>query len=149
MKLKSFLNAALCFVLTLVLTSFALTTFAHATGEIPAPLSTDEFLGALLASLGGLKGASTMGIVVIAVQLLMKLAMTKAGDLAGKWKLTIVFLLTLVSGVLGLVYKDHLSIAAALLHSTTLAALQVLAFQVIKQFSEDPSKPAPLLPPAA
>lgn len=101
------------------------------------PPTADEF-GALLASLGGLKGASFVAIAVVVVQGIMLLLRSKLGEMAGKYRLLIVYLLSVVGGVLALRIAG-VDLGAALLHTQTLAALQVLVNQVIKQFFQKTS----------
>lgn len=100
---------------------------------------TSEFLKYLIDSLGGLKGASSLVIAGAVVQALIKAMSLPA---VGKWfketqghiKLLIVTGLTLVSGVIGLMTAGGLTLGAALVHSTTLAALMVFANQVIQHW---------------
>ena len=97
-----------------------------------------DFLKLLVESLGGLKGASTLAIVAVVVQLLIKfLNLPIAGGIFGAakgWlKLAIVTFLTIVSGVTGLMIEG-LSLGAALLHSTTLAAFMVFLNQIFQHF---------------
>jgi hypothetical protein len=134
-------------MLTVAMFGVFASALAFAADVLPQPVSSDEFLAALLGSLGGFKGASTLVIVGIVTQLAMKLLMTKVGDFAGKWKITIVLTLSIVVGVVGLMSTEHLTLLAALLHSTTLAAFQVLGHQLLVQFSE--KEAAPASPPAA
>lgn len=102
------------------------------------------FLDQLLNSIGGLKGAGAMAIVTAVVQLVMLLSKTKLSRFAGKYRLLLVYGLTMVSGVLTLTTVNGLDIATALIHSNTLASFQVFGNQAIKQFiikKEDESKP--------
>lgn len=100
---------------------------------------TSEFLKYLVDSLGGLKGASSLVIAGAVVQALIKAMSLPA---VGKWftetqghiKLLIVTGLTLVSGVIGLMTAGGLTLGAALVHSTTLAALMVFANQIIQHW---------------
>lgn len=111
---------------------------------VPPVDPNGEFINLLIASLGGLKGASTLAIVGIVVQIIIKaLNLPIAGKLFSEskgWiKLLIVSGLTLVGGVTGLMSVEKLSFAAALIHSTTLTALMVFGNQLIQHFS--PKKP--------
>lgn len=103
---------------------------AHAADVVPP--STDE-LAALIASLGGLKGASALAIAAVVVQGIMLVIRTKLGEMAGKWRLTIMYALTVAAAVIAQRIAG-LDLGAALMHSNTLAALQVLAHQVLVQF---------------
>lgn len=137
MKLgKLFLTIALLFLPFLV---FAQEAVPPATGSPLIDANTTEFLKYLIDSLGGLKGASALAIAGVVVQALIKLMNL---PITNKWfseaegwlKLTIVSGLTLVSGVIGLMTVGGLSIGAALVHSTTLAALMVFGNQIIQHF---------------
>lgn len=110
-------------------------TFSAVVWAQTEPVSYDEFVAFLLQSMGGFKGASTMAAVALVVQILMKLIQTNAGELLGKWKLLTVSLLSLVGGVLALKLTG-LTWGASLLHSATLASLQVFLHQGYKQFIE-------------
>lgn len=119
--------------------------FAQEVVELPM----DQFLSDLIASLGGFKGASAMGIVAIVVQLLMKLSKTKLGEYAGRYKLLVVYGLTVVAGVLSLMTAGHLSFMAALIHANSLAAFQVLGHEVVDQFIRKKDEPAKVETPTA
>ena len=90
----------------------------------------------LLLSLGGVEGAGTLAVVVVIVQALMVALRGKLGKVAGKHKMTIVLLLTVVSGVVGLMVQG-VSYQAAIMHSSVAASLQVLLNQVNKQYLTD------------
>ncbi len=102
--------------------------------------STYDFFQFLLASLGGLKGASALVAAGVLVQLAVKFLSTGFFNklflkISGAAKLMIVSGLTLVSGVLGLM-SQGVSLGVALAHSSTLAAAMVFIDQVYKHFSE-------------
>lgn len=99
------------------------------------PLETGEFLKALVDSLGGFVGASAMAIAALVVQLLMLLFRTPLASFAGKWRLLIVYAMSVAAGILCLMVAG-VDWKAALLHSQTLASLQVLIHQIWKQFVE-------------
>lgn len=125
-----------------------------ATEEIPklpgmdddpaSDLDTAAFLNALGKSIGSVKGASALLLVVIISQLLMLFFRTPLGSFAGKWKLLIIYGMSLLGGVVALkVSVDGIGWLAALLHANTLGALQVLAHQAKKQFwNKKDEKPA-------
>lgn len=103
---------------------------------------TQEFISLLLQSLGGMKGLSTIAVVGLVVQLLLKLLdlplLGKFFSESKGWlKLVIVSGLTMVSGVVGLCVHDGLSLGAALIHSTTLTAFMVFANQIWQHFVVD------------
>lgn len=129
--MRSFLKHIYSFAGLAVLSLlFTIAAFAQ-TGVIVPP--TNDEMGALLAALGGLKGASAVAIAVVVVQGLMLLLRTSLGEMAGKWRLLIVYLLSIVSVVLALKVSG-VDLGAALVHANTLAALQVFLNQVFKQF---------------
>lgn len=99
------------------------------------PEVTQAEVAALFQSIGGLKGAGTLGVVAFVVQALMLGARSFLAGLLGKYKLLVVLLLTMVGGVLGLLTQG-VELGAALVHSSTLAAAQVLLHQVYKEFIE-------------
>lgn len=126
--MKFFKSLALGFATFLFLFSFK----ALADEGVIVPPSTDD-IAALLASLGGLKGASALAIAALVVQGLMLLIRTKLGEMAGKYRLLIVYALSVGASILALRIAG-VDLGAALVHGNTLAALQVLANQVFKQF---------------
>lgn len=105
---------------------------AQDAGMIPI-MPTQDFVALLLDSIGKLKGASAMSLAVLVTQLLLAFFKTPMGEFAGKYKLLAVLLLSLVTGVLGLMMSG-LDWKAALIHSSTLAAFQVLIHQIYIQF---------------
>lgn len=102
-----------------------------------APVAPDsDFWQALLNFLGGMKGMSGLALAAAVVQLAMVFFNTSYGNLAGKWKLVIVYGLSLVGAVVaGL--ASGLAILPALLNGTVLAAAQVFINEIIKHFKED------------
>lgn len=96
------------------------------------PPSTEE-IQALLVALGGLKGASALAIVAVVVQGLMLFFKTKLASFAGKFQLLVVMFLSLLGGVFAL-KMSGVDWGAAIIHSQTLAALQVFLHQIFKQF---------------
>lgn len=117
--------------------SFVLAQVADPGAIVPIP--AQDFIGFLLQSLGGFKGASSLVVAGLVVQIIMKFLGTDiAGQLMAKLpgniKIIIVTGLTLVSGVLGLMTVGGLSLGAALIHSATLSALMVFGNQIYKQF---------------
>ena len=104
-------------------------------------IPTQDFIMFLLQSVGEIKGASTLSISYSVVQVLVKFM---SSELWGSWfkkvsgatKITVVLVLTLASGILGLMTAGGLPFGAALLHSSTLAAFSVLANQLYKQYAE-------------
>lgn len=117
----------------------------------PPPLPVDpnkEFVDLLFQSLGGLKGASTLVIIGMAIQLLLKLANTTWIKLDASIKLLVVTGLGVVGGVVGLmVPPNSLPIGAALIHATTLTAFMVFLNQIYQRFlAPQPAVSAPPKP---
>ncbi len=142
------------FILTSIITAFLMIPlFAYAQEAVApavAAVATTadpnvQFLQMLLASLGGLKGASTLAIVGAVIQMLLQFidlpwATGVFGKMFSDWqghkKLLTVSFLTLVGGVVSLVSLNHLSWGAALVHSTTLTAFMVFANQIYQQVTK-------------
>lgn len=104
---------------------------APASGEqITAP-SSDEW-SALLKSMGGVKGAGTLGIIALIVQAILLLGRSSLGAVAGKWRYILVVGLTWVSGFLALKLQGN-DWLASLMHPATMAAFQVLVHQGVIQ----------------
>jgi hypothetical protein len=108
---------------------------AWAQGEVIVPPTGDELLK-LVQSLGGIKGAGVLAIVAVVVQALLLFFRSSFAKFAGATQLLIVNGLTLVLGVVSLKATGSIEWSAALLHSQTLAALQVLGHQVLKQITK-------------
>lgn len=137
MKLVRFLKSKLP-AISLTAFIFCLLSYSVivlADDGVIVPPSGDEW-AALLASLGGLKGAGVLGIVAIVVQGLMLAARQFLVNVAGKWKFALVSGLSLVGGILALKLTG-IDWVAALMHSSTLAAAQVFLHQMILQFQKD------------
>lgn len=125
--------AMLCFLL------FPFLALAQDPTVIVPPSAAD--FAAFLAALGGAKTLGVLGIVAVVVQGLMLLLKSKLGEMAGKYQLILVMLLTMVTGALAL-RMSGLDWASVLMHSTTLTAVQVFLHQLYTQFLE---KPVPVL----
>ena len=98
-------------------------------------LAGDKFLKFLVESLGGLKGAGTLGLVGVVSQGIMKAMQTSfLGGVAGKWRLLIIYLMNLIGGTVALMSTGGMGFLAAMLHSNTLANVSVFGHQVYKQF---------------
>lgn len=127
--------------------------------QVPAPIidpanpdkeiANADFIKYLLASIGGWKGLGAWGLAGLLTQILAAFLMSplfatlvglkqSLAEWAGKWKLRIVCGLSLVSGICLLV-ATGLDWSAALVHSSTLAAFQVLMHQLWKQ-EKEPAK---------
>lgn len=108
----------------------------------PMPVCGPEmdFWQCLGLSVGSFNGASTLLIVALSVQLLIKLLNSNLLDklfsgLDGWLKLTIISGLTIVGAVVGLMYSSNMSIWAALTSGTVLTAIMVFANQIYQHFA--------------
>lgn len=117
-------------------------SFATFAQEVVAPaMPTDEFISLFIESLGGLKGASALAIVILVLKILFAFLNS---EIAGKiafmknldpgLKLFIILFISYVSGVLTLMSVSNLSFGAAFIHSTSMSALIVLLNQGYKKF---------------
>ena len=101
------------------------------------PMSNEDFMASLVASLGGMKSFTVLGVIFVLVQTAMKFLGTPWADSlinSGKWKLTIYVAMSLVGGICGLMVSQGLTFQAALVHSSTFAAFGVFLHQIYKQF---------------
>lgn len=125
------------FITFLMAMFFSMVTFAQEV--VLDPVTNEKFVTELFNSLGGVKGAGTLAIVGLVVQMLIMFLKTPLfgslfKNVTGQIKLLIVTGLSLVSGVVGLMLVEHLTLGAALIHSTTMTAFMVFANQIYKQF---------------
>jgi len=118
-------------ILIFLLLTFPLVVFANAAVQV---LSYEEFFAFVFNNIGEFKGATSLGVTFLIVQILVKLFETKVGALIGKWKLTIVAFLTLIVGTLGMSISTNVSIVTAIFSSANLVLLQAFGHQVYKQF---------------
>jgi hypothetical protein len=119
--------AFLCFL-------FPVAAIAQA-ASLPVDLSTQDALGQLLSSLGGVKGASALGIIAVVLQAIMLFFRTPLANFAGKWRFLIVAGTSLVAGTVALIATGT-PVLAALAHANTLAATQVFFHQLVTQFQK-------------
>ena len=103
--------------------------------SLPSDLDAPMAIVELIKSLGGLKGATALGIAVVVTQAVMLFFRTPLANFAGKWRLTIVAAISVVSTVVALM-ASGLPFLDTLVHAGTLTALQVAGNQVVKQFTE-------------
>lgn len=122
-------------MLTAILTAIITADPASLPASLPADLDVPQALVELLKSLGGLKGATALGIAVAVTQAVMLFFRTPLANFAGKWRLTIVASVSVVATVIALM-ASGLPFLACLVHAGTLTALQVAGNQFVKQFSE-------------
>jgi hypothetical protein len=123
---RSYLGMIAGFVLTLIV----LKAFAQ---EVVPP-STEELTQylAILAGIGGLKGAA---LAVAVVQGLMLFFRTPLANFAGKWKLVVVSGLSFIMAFLAIMVTGA-SWQSALFNGAVLSAFQVFANQAYKQATE-------------
>jgi hypothetical protein len=125
---------------------YSVISFAQSTPiPVPTPLVTDlsEYLPVVdgsdieyfLASINGLKGLGSLGIGLLIVQGLLLLLRSSFVKLEGKTKLSIASGLSVVVGVL-IMRLNGIDMYGALLHGSTLAAINTFVHQVVKQFTE-------------
>lgn len=114
------------------------TILALITGQdpssLPVDVTTDEAVAAFAKLLGGLKGAGALGVALAVVQAVMYFFRTPLANFAGKWRLLIVSVLSLVVTYLGLVSAGAPWLAS-LIAGPVIAGLQVLGNQAWKQFA--------------
>lgn len=140
MKFFKMLLSLPMLILTLLTVSFF--ALAQDAAPLPIPVCSAEmdFFQCLGLSLGSFKGASTLLIIAIVVQLLVKLMASSLFDqmfakLDGWLKLTIISGLSLVGSVVGLMYTSDMSFLAALTSGGVLTALMVFANQIYQHFA--------------
>jgi len=119
-------------LLMLSLLVFSSVVFAQQ-GDV---VSYNDFFSFLFSSIGEMKGASTLAIVVLASQILLKFGQSQFGELLGKYKLLFISLFTMVGSVVGLMVSSNMEFLPALLSGASLSALQVFGHQLYKQFIE-------------
>lgn len=140
--MKSALSYVLTVTMLVMLAIMAFATMPALAQDVVIPVVSDtDFLGHLLQSVGQFKGATTLVIVGLAVQILIKFLGTELfgrlfKKVTGATKLTIYLSLSLIGGVSGLMLTADLTFGAALVHSSTLAAFGLLLNQIYKQFVE-------------
>lgn len=110
---------------TMVSTSTAVYT-APALGD-----PSKEDIAGLIAAIGGIKGASTLAIVMLICQILMVVMKSKLGAFSGGWQLVIVTGLSMIGTVVGYAMVNGTSIGAALVSGVGLAAVQVFGHQIL------------------
>lgn len=124
-------------VALVALLAIPLVALAQAAASLPADLTVDEALKQSLPIIASFKGASALAIAVGVTQLVMKIAQSPLGNLAGKWKLLIVTGISIVATYLGLVSAGT-SWLSALIAGPLIAAVQVFAHQLITSLKASP-----------
>ena len=123
-------------VLSLGILLMPVLAFSSVPVDLSQEVPVQDFLAFLIQSMGGMKGASTLAVVAIILQGALILFRTSLLDkFSGKYKLLIVYALSLVGGIVALMTQG-IDFNAALIHSNSLAAYQVFFHQVIKHVAE-------------
>lgn len=123
------------FALVFLFCCVSISAFAD---SVTDPMSVEEFIRHLFLAIGGMSGATTMGLVLMVVQLAMYFLRTPLANALGVTRLLLVLTLNVVGVVVGLMVSTGMPLLPALLHGTTWAALQVLVAQIAKQFEKVP-----------
>lgn len=111
-------------------------------------VTVSQQLSALSESMNGADGAVALGGVAVASQFLMRVLRNPRfqalirREIPARWRLVIVSAMSVAGGVLAL-REQGVAWDAALLHSSTLAAAQVLVHNVWTQFGEPVLKKEP------
>lgn len=92
-----------------------------------------DLLPAVLQFIGGLKGASALAITAGVIQLALLVFKTSLTNFAGKYKLLIVLGLSVAGALVGAM-AGGMSVGAALVSGSVIAAAQVFIHQIVKQF---------------
>lgn len=114
---------------TLFLTFVGLFAFG---GDINETVTTEGFLLQVLTFATTLKGLTTAAIAAGVAQLVVVLGKTPLANVAGKWRLVLVSLVSVVALVLASVATGQ-PVEAALAASPALASVQVFVHQLWKQ----------------
>lgn len=125
-------------LLWVAILAFPVIVIAQVVG-LPVPVTNEDFFQSAIAAFQSVKGAPTLVIVGVLIQLLLKFMSTPLFDswfknLSPQSKLTIILGLTIPGGLISLVTVDGLSWGAALVNSTMLAAYSVFANQLYGKY---------------
>ncbi len=129
------------FIALFTMMAFAVTALAQ---DLPVPIpevANSAFFEALLAAIGGIKGASTLTIVGIVLQLLFKLFGTPmfAGifnKLQAKAKFIVIGVLSIASLTVAEMQVAGVSVGVALLHGAVVTAIMNYAYRFYELFIE-------------
>lgn len=98
------------------------------------PLPDSSFWAAVLGFIGSVKGMSVLALAAAATQLAMVFFRTSYGNVAGKFKISIVLGLSVVLTLIGALASGA-NFFGALVSGPVLAAIQVFVYELYKQFS--------------
>lgn len=137
-QMRSLFKFTVALFLFLLLPVVAL---AQAAASLPVELTTDQAFAELAKVIGGMHGASALGIAVAVTQIIMLIFRSPIGNLTGKWKLLIVTVISLVSTYLGLIASGA-PWGVSLIAGPIVAGVQVLVHQAIVLFKPGASPPS-------
>lgn len=127
------------FVFAILLVSSIFTFAQDAQVPIPQCSADMDFFQCLGLSIGSFHGGSTLVIVAVVVQLLLKFMNAPFFDqlfskLDGWVKLSIISFLTIAGSVAGLMYGSNMSFLSALTSGAILTSVMVFANQIYQHF---------------
>lgn len=114
-------------------------SFSSWAQEVAAPVVSQvndqivQVANPLLQSMNGSSGVTSMAVVALIVQALMLVVNSRYGNLAGKYRFTIMYALNALGGIAALKLQG-VDTFTAMTHSNTMAAYQVMLNQAYKQF---------------
>lgn len=108
---------------------FLIHSLINQVAEVPV----EDVLQSIVALIGGVKGASILGISALVIQVLMKVASSKLANFAGKYKLVIVLGLSLAGAAVNHFVSGG-SLPSLFMNAGLLSAAQVFGFEVYSQF---------------
>lgn len=126
------------YMLKMAIAVLLLPVFLFAEGAIDDPIALETWLLAIVTFATTVKGMSALAIAAGVVQLLMIGFKTPLASFAGKWRLTIVAVLSVVALIVANLAMGG-DIISALGMGPVLAALQIAGNQIWKQFFEKAS----------
>jgi len=131
--MKGFIKGALFLLITVLVTCFA---FAQVVAD---PISNADALQQIMALFGSgsLKGLSLVAAVIQGLMLLLRsdFVVQKIGAAKASLRLALVLMLSLIGGIVAL-RMQGMDLKAALIHSSSLAAYQVLFHQLYTVYLE-------------
>lgn len=111
---------------------FAWANAQEMVSEIPQ-IAPQAPLEDLMKSMGGHDGLGFLALVALMIQVSMFSLHSKLGSFAGKYRLGVLYALSIIGGVITLKLQG-LDTFSALTHSNSMAAYQVFLHQIYKQF---------------
>lgn len=114
--------------------------------DLPAPVASTDFYLFVLQSLSTLKGAGTLAIIGVVIQILSKFILTPIFDgfkLDSKYKFLAFAVLAIGGAVVALMASGQ-SLAAALLSSSVMLLISQYGHRIYELFFEPADAPAPV-----